>query len=141
MSSQGDKRFIINANWWRKWCDYVNLAEHDQENEAQNRVSNISQYQQSLYEKPQIIVNEGIVDAKKHSVLLKENLIEHFDYESLTEEVWKHLYSWYSADYCIMRLLKRDKVNKKQYYLDLYPVMNAMTEEESEDYELFSESF
>ncbi len=22
----GDKKFLINATWWRKWCDYVNFT-------------------------------------------------------------------------------------------------------------------
>lgn len=29
---------------------------------------------------------------------LKDNLIEHYDFEKLHPIVWKHLYSWYSAD-------------------------------------------
>lgn len=39
----------------------------------------------------------------------------------LSGEVWKYLYSWYSADHIIVRFLKRDKTNKKAYFLDLYP--------------------
>ena len=19
----GDKKYLVNANWWRQWCDYV----------------------------------------------------------------------------------------------------------------------
>jgi hypothetical protein len=54
-----------------------------------------------LYEKPPRIVNEGLVvkEAKKGDRMkLRENLIEHFDYEALHPSVWKHLYSWYSSD-------------------------------------------
>jgi len=46
------------------------------------------------------------------SMNLKENIIEHFDYEAISPEVWKYLYSWYSADWCILRYLKKDRINK-----------------------------
>lgn len=52
---------------------------------------------------------------------LKENIVEHFDFEAVTPTVWKYLYSWYSADWCIMRNLKRDKTNSHGVYLELYP--------------------
>lgn len=43
---------------------------------------------------------------------LKENIIEHFDYEAVSPDVWRHIYSWYSADWCIMRYIISDRVNK-----------------------------
>lgn len=46
------------------------------------------------------------------SMNLKDNVIEHFDFEAVSVEVWRHIYSWYSADWCIMRYLVKDKVNK-----------------------------
>jgi hypothetical protein len=52
---------------------------------------------------------------------LKENIVEHFDFEAVSPCVWKYLYSWYSADWCIMRNLKRDKTNLHGVYLELYP--------------------
>jgi hypothetical protein len=62
---------------------------------------------------------------EEKSSKLKENLVEHFDFVVLTGEIWKYLYSWYSADFTIVRFLKRDKTNKKAYYLELYPDKNA----------------
>ena len=52
---------------------------------------------------------------------LKENLVEHFDFEAVSPAVWRYLYSWYSADWCVMRYLKRDKTNPLGNILDLYP--------------------
>lgn len=52
---------------------------------------------------------------------LKENIVEHFDFEAVSPNVWRFLYSWYSADWCIMRFVKRDKVNSFGVVLDLYP--------------------
>ncbi len=52
---------------------------------------------------------------------LKDNIVEHFDFEAVSPTVWKYLYSWFSADWCIMRNLKRDKTNSHGVYLELYP--------------------
>ena len=77
-----------------------------------------------LYEKPPRIVNDVLVhtESKKgERMRLKDNLIEHFDYESLYPIVWKHLYSWYSADIQLVRSLKKDQLNRHVMILDLYP--------------------
>ena len=77
-----------------------------------------------LYEKPPRIVNDVLVhtESKKgERMRLKDNLIEHFDYESLYPIVWKHLYSWYSADIQLVRNLKKDALNRHVMILDLYP--------------------
>jgi hypothetical protein len=59
-------------------------------------------------------------------------LIEHFDYEVLLPLVWKHFYSWYSADFQIARKLKKDVLNRHIMVLDLYPEQSkAMTNRES----------
>jgi hypothetical protein len=52
---------------------------------------------------------------------LKENIVEHFDYEAITPDVWKHIYSWYSADWSILRYVCKDRVNRYAVFLDLYP--------------------
>ena len=52
---------------------------------------------------------------------LKENIIEHFDFEAVSPSVWRYVYSWYSSDWCIMRFVKRDKVNTFGVILELYP--------------------
>ena len=51
---------------------------------------------------------------------LKPNLFEHFDFEVVCNEVWQHLYSWYSADWCLPRKLVADRVNGNKIMLDLY---------------------
>ena len=66
-----------------------------------------------LYGKPGIIRNSELLlnQAAKSSCgtsgHLKPDLTLHFDYETVSKEVWTHLYSWYSADYVIYRHLKR----------------------------------
>ena len=59
--------------------------------------------------------------------------MEHFDFIAVSAEVWMHLYSWYSSDWTVARFMKRDRANKKSYYLDLYPNnYNRFIERESE---------
>lgn len=62
-----------------------------------------------------ILLNDG------RSMNLKDNLVEHFDFEAISPTIWKYLYSWYSADWCVMRYLKRDRMNPHAAILDLYP--------------------
>jgi hypothetical protein len=75
---------------------------------------------------------------------LREDLIEHYDFEALYPSIWTHLYSWYSADTQIARYLKADSMitsdhpnnlelsepinllsfdvsHNKKFELDLYP--------------------
>jgi hypothetical protein len=75
---------------------------------------------------------------------LKENLVEHFDFVAVSCEVWRHLYSWYSSDMTVVRFMKRDKINKKIFYLELYPEKQKLEkhidENNSEAYESESEN-
>jgi len=59
--------------------------------------------------------------------------VEHFDFEAVTQDVWSHLHSWYSADHIIVRLIKRDRFNPKRMYLDLYPGKKSIRLMVSED--------
>jgi len=43
---------------------------------------------------------------------LRSNLVEHYHFEALYPSVWAHLYSWFSADAQVMRLLKVDPINE-----------------------------
>jgi hypothetical protein len=51
---------------------------------------------------------------------LKDDLIEHHDYEAVSQNLWKYISSWYSFDYVISRYLSYDG-NTDKTYLDLYP--------------------
>ena len=52
---------------------------------------------------------------------LKADLVDHFDYEAVSQPVWSHLYSWYSADYCVFRYMRKDRLSQCRLALDLYP--------------------
>lgn len=34
----GDKKYVIEASWWRKWCDYVNFTQ-ESDKRAKTNVS------------------------------------------------------------------------------------------------------
>jgi hypothetical protein len=59
----------------------------------------------SFYEKPQYIENMPLLDGNNR---ILKSLVEHFDYEVLPLEIWKHLNSWYQCDRKICRRLIRD---------------------------------
>ena len=57
-------------------------------------------------------------------MLIKPNLINHHDFEALPPEVWRYVLAWYSADWRIVRFLRRDAAHQG-VFLDLHPVEPA----------------
>jgi len=57
-------------------------------------------------------------------IILKENLLEHHDYEAVSKNVFRYLKKWYGVDHEIVRFLKKDPLDDKKLYLDLYPEKN-----------------
>lgn len=54
------------------------------------------------YRYPGMIVNQNLLRGKD-SGCLKQSLIEHHDFEAVSAEIWKYLYSWYSCDKMLER--------------------------------------
>jgi len=52
---------------------------------------------------------------------LKDNLLEHHDFEALSKEIYKNLKKWYNADIDIIRFLKVDTLINNKMILDIYP--------------------
>ena len=63
---------------------------------------------------------------------LRENLIERFDYLAVPQAVWKYLYAWYSADWCISRRLIKDSVIGS--FLDPPQNYPSITEDSNQSY-------
>ena len=72
----------------------------------------------NLYAKPGPIENYDLL-LKRNCLQLKSNLFEHHNYVALPPDIWRHIYAWYSADWSIVRFLRRD--NAQGVILDLYP--------------------
>ena len=66
--------------------------------------------------------NSTLIDQNSNlkRILLKENLLEHHDYEAVPKNVFRYLKKWYGIDIEIVRLLKIDPLENK-IYLELYP--------------------
>lgn len=78
------------------------------------------------YPKPGPIENNGLIKARPQisgckSVQMKENLLEHFDYEVLPRLVFIQLKEWYGVDTIIVRHLKVDLTNPNSMQVDIYP--------------------
>ena len=68
------------------------------------------------------MIDEGLSDLKEAKCLiLKENLLEHLDYEAVPRHIFILLRRWYGTDYEIMRSLKKEPTHKNQVFLELYP--------------------
>ena len=52
---------------------------------------------------------------------LKQNLLEHHDFEAVGKRVFEMMNKWYGCDYEIYRVLKPDPFHDNKLYLDLYP--------------------
>ena len=51
---------------------------------------------------------------------LKENLLEHHDFEAVSKKIYDVLVKWYSSDFEICRVLRLDPFRNNKLYLDLY---------------------
>ena len=134
------KRYLIDAKWWRKWCDYTNFSQDTQAitppRESLDAPSSAggttalietSNVIESFYSKPGPITNKDLLEegnlaksACGDSGKLKKNMVLHFDFVYVDKETWQHLYSWYSADYTVFKYLKKDATSDR-VFLDLYP--------------------
>ena len=53
-----------------------------------------------------------------NSATMEQNIVEHFDYQVVTAEVWKYLQAWYDCDYKICMRVIQDADCLR---LDLHP--------------------
>ena len=115
-----EKKYIVNAVWWRQWCDYVNFKRADSALDI-SRCSAMTGRRTSeevvtFYEKPKKIFNLKLLDSYGR---LLPNLVEHYDFVVVEQQIWKHLSRWYDFDQQICRRLIPD--SGSQLKLDLYP--------------------
>ena len=75
-------------------------------------IDNEHEQSQLFYERPGMIENRVLMDEESgYKTLLKQALVEHFDFEVVSHSVWQHLYSWYSADVTVCRKLVMDPIS------------------------------
>ena len=86
-------------------------------------------FETGLYPRPGPISNKELLHHEALSDLesltsdleLKENLLEHHDYEAVNQRVYEVLARWYGSDFEICRVLRPDPFRDNKPYLELYP--------------------
>ena len=95
--------------------------------------------QGQYYKRPQIIQNQALLRDQHQYMLnrgkgtpqqmqyliLKDDIIEHFDFEAVSLDIWRFFKSWYDCDLALLRFIKPDRVNRNSLFLDLYPEKRA----------------
>jgi len=112
------KKYLIDAKWWRAWKEHVNFDGKEARDYGRSS---------PLYQRPGAISNITLI--KQECLLLdveggyqlKENLLEHHDFEAFSEEIFKTLAGWYGCDFEIPKMLRVDPSQPNQVFLDLYP--------------------
>lgn len=78
------------------------------------------------YKRPGKIINRKLVEENSMQYFttglyqIKAGLIEHHDYEAVSQDIWKYLSSWYLCDISIPRFLQYDAETEKTC-LEIYP--------------------
>lgn len=62
------------------------------------------------------------------SKYLRDNLLEHHDYEAVSKEIYKNLKKWYNVDIDVIRFLKSDPLIPNKLFLDIYPEKRKKTQ-------------
>jgi len=112
------KKYLIDAKWWRAWKEHANFDGKE-----------ASDYGRSspLYQRPGPITNirllkpDSLEQEGDNGIKLKENLLEHHDFEAFSEEIFKTLAEWYGCDFEIPKMLRLDPSQPYQVFLDIYP--------------------
>lgn len=81
----------------------------------------------NVYRHPGKIKNSKLLNESKNIksfentfLAIKDDLVEHHDYEAVSSEIWKYLSAWFNYDVAIPRYIVYDPKTEKTY-LQLYP--------------------
>ncbi|CAI2387535.1 unnamed protein product [Moneuplotes crassus] len=134
---QGDEKTLVNAKWWRDWCDYVNFETTFSSSTDQPLISVLNTKSLSkrgalnshnaleyTYKDPGIIRNAELLDMRNSSFYnhnLKLGLQENHDYIAIPIAAWMYISSWYGYDFRISKQLTRCITNPKSCILNIYP--------------------
>jgi ubiquitin carboxyl-terminal hydrolase 4/11/15 len=82
----GDKWYLINAEWYKKWCQYIGISFEEGQKINSNapvpgRIDNISLLTENTSKK----------------LVLQQNLLEEVDYYTVPQELWEYLTKNYST--------------------------------------------
>lgn len=97
----------VNRQIMQRTSDIDKLQLELQRNKR-NQVNSVDT--KPIYNKPGKIINKDLIlnckDREEGAFLeLRQDLMEHHDYEAITQEMWKYMRSWYGYDFAICRYL------------------------------------
>ena len=83
--------------------------------------TNMSYYQ---YKRPGPINNDSLHYNDSH--LLRNNLMEHYDFETVTPEVWRLLQAWYGIEFGLIPIIRPVCFDRRsnRFFVDLYLEFN-----------------
>jgi hypothetical protein len=90
----GDKWYLIDADWYTKWLNYIGVK-YDDSLQYPSIVSSTSE--QSSCPAPDKINNKALLvfNPVTKTYHLKESLVEEIEYYTLSEELWNYLVQLY----------------------------------------------
>ncbi|RLN62074.1 hypothetical protein BBP00_00005009 [Phytophthora kernoviae] len=97
----GDKRYVLSAKWWERWCQFVGYeedapeAEAGRENSVPSRINNL----------PLLHVGSDTPLDELMGGPLRPQLKENYHYVLLPQEVWDALLIWYGGGPTIARFV------------------------------------
>ena len=118
LGAAGDTRFLVNAKWWNKWCDFVNFESvgdyltQKRQGGLTGRVGEDMSdklFPSAFYGNPGKIFNACLLENGR----VKQNLVEFIDFVSLPEGAWRYLQEWYGADEEVSGLLRKDLLHNE----------------------------
>jgi hypothetical protein len=121
----GDKRFIISAKWWERWCQFVSYDDDSASssgtlvNAAPSKINNM----------PLLHISS---DTKLDELMggpLRSQLKENYHYVLLPQEVWDALLCWYGGGPTIARFVMEvgdPTLGNSFKQVQVYPVRIAL---------------
>ncbi len=64
------------------------------------------------------LLSRPIIDTRRP--ILRDNLLEHHDYEAVSKQIFRRLKNWYGCDFEIVRFIKKNEF-LGELDVDLYP--------------------
>eukprot|EP01084_Bolivina_argentea_P308884 534207_1 len=98
----GDEWFVINKEWWDKWCSYTGYNPVDEKDN--NDISKpIMETKRAL--RPIKISNRELLDGDSYFTVLKKSLQENNEFILLPSGAWEQLVEWYGGGPSIKRFV------------------------------------
>lgn len=131
----GDKRFVVSAKWWERWCQFVDYDRKDDGSAPSAPVSKLADGTPSKITNLPLL--HVLPDAKLDELMggpLRPQLKENYHYVLLPKEVWDALLCWYGGGPTIARFVVQvgdPSLGNVFNQVQVYPVRPAVADWQS----------